>query len=601
MTDAPTPDIHSKPRRRLSWIWLVPIVAAIAGAVLVVRSYRAQGPQITISFETATGLAAGKTEVRFKDVVVGKVTDVKLGNEGDVIVDVSLRKSAGRLAVSDSRFWVVRPRFDTSGISGLGTLLSGAYIGVDAGNSEQNQRSYTGLETPPPVTQDQAGTRFQLVGAELGSLDVGSPVYYRHLEAGQVADYQLDEQGQQISLELFIRPPFDKFVNRQTRFWNASGIDVSVTGGSVSLQTQSLTTILLGGIAFENPPNTDTSTAPAADAEFVLYSGRDIAMNAAPQGDSTTVEFLFEQSIDGLSEGAEVQFMGVVIGEVSQVKVDYLPSEQRFFGIATAALTPQKLGPAYSNLLGSIDTDNRNSEALLELLISQGLRAQLQSANLLTGQQQIVLSMRPDSKLPDNAQIASNALRVPTIPGTLDALQVQVSTLLAKLQEIPFGDLGGELEGILTGARSAIAQLEETMNEAVTNVASNAATTMRTARTAMNEAGSSFRTLNAQLLPNASAAINELSKATQKVSTALDNTIGDEDALVLNELRGALQESERALRSVRDLADSIKRNPQQILLGKDEPRNPFDRGPKPMLRLIAPNRENRRLYSGPKR
>ncbi len=606
MTDAPTAHIQRKPRRSLSLIWLVPIVAAIAGGVLLVRNYRAQGPEITISFLTATGVSAGKTEVRYKEVVVGKVTDVQLGADDNVLVKVALRNSASRLAVTDSQFWVVRPRVDTSGVSGLGTLLSGAYIGVDAGASNQRQHRFTGLESPPPVGQSEKGTRFQLIGTELGSLDVGSPVYYRHLEAGQVAKYELDDHGEQISLELFIRPPFDKFVNRQTRFWNASGINVSVAGGSVSLETQSLTTILLGGIAFGNPPGMDdrAKISPHPEQLFTLFNGQTTAMAATPLGDSLIVEFQFEQSIAGLSSGARVQFLGLEMGKVIDIEVDYLPEQQRFYGIVTAELTPQKLGSAYYNLLDSIEAENRNVKSLLKLLIGQGLRAQMQSANILTGQQQIVLSILPDAEPPESIFASNNTLRIPTVPSALDALQVQVASLLKKFQQVPISELAGELRGMMQDARATIARLEQTVDTAVTDFNGNVDNTMRTARTAMNNAGDTFVTLNQELLPTTQTAVQKLGDATEKISATLENTIGDEDAVLITELRSALQEADRALRAVRTLADSVKRDPQQMLLGKDEPRNPFDNPRAPSAqtpRAAAPARNDTPTYNGPRR
>ena len=252
--DALPRPVLRKRRTNASLIWLVPVLAAIVGASLVVSSWLQAGPDITISFESAQGLAAGKTPVKYKDVVIGKVDKIRLsGDRSHVLVKVALEKSAKAFATTGTRYWVVRPRIGLGGVSGVDTLFSGAYIGADTGDSSAEEDEFKGLETPPAVTHGEPGKSYTLHADDLGSLDIGSPVYFRRIQVGRVVSYQLDKDGKGVSLAVFIDSPNDRFVDTDTRFWNASGVDVSLGANGLKLNAQSLATVLAGGVAFQDP------------------------------------------------------------------------------------------------------------------------------------------------------------------------------------------------------------------------------------------------------------------------------------------------------------------------------------------------------------
>ncbi|MCJ9710576.1 MlaD family protein, partial [Bordetella hinzii] len=211
--------VSKKERSRISWIWLVPLVAALAGLSLVVRTWMQAGPEISIEFNTAEGLEVGKTQLRYKDVTIGTVKGIHFNaDRSKVVVEAELAKEVQNMAREGTNFWVVRPRLGISGVSGLGTLLSGAYIGVDAvGDPETLDRKaskthFVGLETPPPVAHDRPGKRFTLRANDLGSLDIGSPVYYRRISVGQVVGYALSEDGKAVDVQVFVDAPNDRFV-----------------------------------------------------------------------------------------------------------------------------------------------------------------------------------------------------------------------------------------------------------------------------------------------------------------------------------------------------------------------------------------------------
>ncbi|HXZ07463.1 MAG TPA: MlaD family protein, partial [Paraburkholderia sp.] len=254
--DLPDPDVE--PTRR-SWlpslVWVIPLIAALIGVALVIKSVASKGPTITISFVSAEGLEPGKTKVKYKDVDVGSVKTITLAkNLSRVIVEVELTKEAEDFAVKGTRFWVVKPRVGASGVSGLSTLLSGAYIGVDAGRTDETQKDFVGLESPPAITGDQKGHQYTLHGDSLGSIDIGSPIFYRRVQVGQVVGFSLDKDGTGVTMQVFVNAPYDQYVGLNSRWWNASGVDVRLDSSGFKLNTQSLATVIVGGLAFQSPP-----------------------------------------------------------------------------------------------------------------------------------------------------------------------------------------------------------------------------------------------------------------------------------------------------------------------------------------------------------
>ncbi|HSN19892.1 MAG TPA: MlaD family protein, partial [Usitatibacter sp.] len=285
--------------RTLQLVWIIPIVAAIVGIGIAVKAYLERGPSITIQFRTAQGIEAGKTKIKNKAVDVGTVRSVKLAaDHKSVIVTAEMDPDAKDFLVEDSRFWVVRPRIAGGQVSGLSTLLAGSYIAAVPGTSKKPQRHFVGLEEPPVVTSDLPGRSFTLLASNLGSLDLNSPVYYRGILAGRVVSAKVADDGTQVRVDVFIRSPYDRYVNTQTRFWNASGVDFSVSASGVQLETQSLVTLLLGGIAFESPPDQGPGPAVAANAAFPLWDSRSEALRPR----ETVIEnyvMRFSQSVRG--------------------------------------------------------------------------------------------------------------------------------------------------------------------------------------------------------------------------------------------------------------------------------------------------------------
>jgi paraquat-inducible protein B len=519
------PAVVPRRRVRVSLVWLVPAVAAIIGLSMLAHTWLTAGPEITISFRTAAGLEAGKTTVKYKDVTVGIVTAITLSDDGSrVLANVAFDKSAERLVRKDSRFWVVRPRIGIGGVSGVDTLLSGAYIGVDKGRSTSPERMFTGLETPPPVIGDMPGKSFVLHTEDLGSLDVGSPVYYRRIPVGRVASYQMGEDGKSVDLRVFVDAPYDRFVTTNTRFWNASGVDVSLGADGFKLETQSIATILAGGVTFGTLPG--SSAEPAREnAEYVLAKDRQTAM-APPDGPAQYIRLRFEQSLRGLTVGAPVQFAGTDLGRVATITPDYDPLKRSFPTIVGIVVYPQRLGDVLAKLPQSGGSKDEQAAKVLGGMVEHGLRAQARSGNLLTGQLYIALDFMP--KAPKTAfDPFARPLTLPTVNGSFDQLQEQLASIVDKMDKIPLDSIGRNLDATLVN-----------LNKTMTQV-------------------------NGQVLPKTTETLAQLQQTMGVARSAFA-----EDAPLQQNVGQTLLEVQRTARSVRALTDLLGRNPEALLRGR---------------------------------
>lgn len=523
----PQPVVRHR-RVGISLIWLVPVLAALVGLSLVIHAWLQAGPTVNISFQTAEGLTPGKTPVKYKSVTIGKVEKVRLSNDrGHVVVKVALEKSAESFATADTRFWVVRPRIGLGGVSGVSTLLSGAFIGADVGDSKQPKYDFKGLELPPAITHGSPGRSFVLHAQDLGSLDVGSPIYYRRIQVGQVASYQLDKDGDGVTIRIFVGSPNDRFITASTRFWNASGVDVSLGANGLKLNTQSLAAVLAGGVAFQNPPGPHDSTPAAEDASFRLFGDETTAM-APPDGPAHYIRMRFKQSLRGLAVGAPVEFLGVNFGKVVSIRMDYDEKTQSFPLIVGAVIYPQRLGQANDKLvaLAKAQGDNADLSHMVGRLVAHGLRAQARTGNLLTGQLYIALDFLPHAAKV-NYDPNARPLEIPTAPGSFDKLQEQLAEIVDKVHKIPFDSIGKHLD-------SSLADLDGTLKQ-----------------------------VNGQVLPQ----FRDTLKGAQNTLGSANHMLSGDSPLQQN-LGTTLQELRRMARSLRVLTDYLGVHPESLIRGR---------------------------------
>jgi len=530
----PQPDIRPRREARFSWIWLVPLLAVVVGATLMFRDWMATGPTITIAFESAEGIEVGQTRVRYKDVAIGVVTDVKIDHQqGKALVQAELhRDGAEYITQPDSRFWVVRPRLAISGVSGLGTLLSGVYIAVDTPPSSATEAKpvyeFEGLERPPEITSERPGTRYTLRSEDLGWLDIGSPVYFRRIQVGQVVGYSLDESGSAVNIQIFVDAPHDRHVTRDARFWNSSGVNFSLDAEGVSVQTGSLASILAGGVAFAPASEFDTDPAEP-EAVFEIHSSQVDAM-ADPDGEPVIIEFHFRQSVRGLKVGAPVDFRGLELGSVTDIDMEFDQEGREFFAKVQARIYPLRFGQMFERIM-HLDKDPHLARArFLENMVARGLRGQMRAANVLTGQQYVALEFFRNEP-PAEFDGSEYPPVLPTVTGDFDRLQQQLSSIVDKVEKLP-------LDGLVQDVRGTL--------QAVTTVLNN---------------------VDQDLTPELAASLTSL----RKTLAAVDRFVA-EGASTATGLEGTMRELTAAARALRSLADYLQAQPSSLIRGRAQDR-----------------------------
>jgi paraquat-inducible protein B len=534
-------------RQRISVVWIIPILAAVVAIGIAIQRILSEGPTITIIFKAAQGVEAGKTFVKYKDVNIGQVTAVRLTpDHSKVEVTAKIDKSAGDLMVEDAKFWVVEPRVTLSGVSGLSTLLSGNFIGFEVGKSSKSQRRFTGLDTPPTITSSQPGRRFMLKAKDLGSLGIGSPIYYRRLQVGQVIAYDLSSDGEAMDIKIFVNAPYDKFVNSSTRFWNASGIDVSVGAGGVDVRTQSLVALLAGGLAFDTPPFAGKAEPAVENTVFTLYTDQSTAMK---QPDSISVRYVlyFNESMRGLSVGAPVTVLGLPAGEVTDVGIDIEPKTMRLRGRVELVFFPERLVARLSRKQAAVgETIERSLQqrhAFVQRMVEQrAMRAQLRSGNLITGQLYIAFDSFPNAP---KAKVdwSQDPTELPVVPSTVQDIEDKLTGIVAKIDKLPLEAIGEDLRKALGSLNDALKDASKAVNRIDTDVTPGLKTTLEDLRGTIG--------------------------VVDRVLNNTDATLVGKDAPAQQDLRDALQEITRAARSLRVLADYLEQHPESLIRGKD--------------------------------
>jgi paraquat-inducible protein B len=550
-TDAenfPQATLVPRRQRRISVVWIVPIFAAVVAIGIAVQRVMSEGPTITIVFKSAQGVEAGKTFVKYKDVNIGQVTKVQLASDyRNVELTAKIDKSAAALIVEDAKFWVVEPRVTLSGVSGLGTLLAGNYIGFEVGRSKNTQRKFVGLEVPPAITSDQAGRQFALKADSLGSVGIGSPIYYRRLLAGQVIGYSLAVDGKGVDIKIFVNAPYDKYVNSETRFWNASGLDFSVGAGGVEVRTQSLVALLAGGLAFDTP-TVATKIAPvAANTVFKLHPDQTTALK---QPDTIAAHYVlyFNESLRGLSVGAPVTLLGLAGGEVTDVGLDLDPKTMRVRGRVEITSYPERLVAHLAERQAAAGRamlrSGQERHVLMQRLVEQrGLRAQLRSGILVTGQVFIALVFYPDAPK-TKLDWSRDPVEIPVVPSTVQDLEQKLTGIVAKLEKLPYEAIGNDLTTALVSLNQTLQDTSKAINR-----------------------------IDSDLTPELKAIVTQVRgtiASADGILKSTDATLVGKDAPAQQELRDTLREIAQAARSVRVLVDYLERHPEALIRGKVE-------------------------------
>ncbi|MGD2118672.1 MAG: MlaD family protein [Chromatiales bacterium] len=530
-------------RRGINVVWLLPIIALLAGAWLVYKTLSEQGPQITIRFATAEGIEEGKTQIKLKDVRVGTVDSLSFSRDlSEVLVSVTMTAGIEDYLTDKTRFWVVRPRIGAGQVSGLGTLISGAYIAMDPDDSGESASEFTGLDKPPVITTDRKGSSYRLKAEKAGSLAVGAPVTFRQIGVGEVTEYHLSDDHESVEIGIFIEAPHDRFVREGSNFWNASGVNLSLDASGINLQLESLVSLLGGGIAFETPSEKTDSPQAQEGHEFVLYTDHAASLEQ-PITRFITFALTFSDTVRGLEVGAPVEFRGIRIGTVKAIELGSDPdATETLVPVVLIDIEPQRM-LAYRTLQGSTEAQQDRErlrlqplEGIRKQVEQHGLRARLQSGNLLTGKLFVDLAFFPNApaaRLTQNGKYPD----IPTMPGSLEGILASVQQLLNKLDK-------ADLEGTLTNLN----RLMESTSKFMVVLEKDAPQLFAEVDATLKDAR--------QMLQHASATLQGIDHA---VST--DGQIG-------NQLQQALEEVAAAARSIRVMAEYLERHPEALLKGK---------------------------------
>jgi len=462
-------------QRGLSRIWLVPAVAALLGVWMVVYTWRNQGPEITVVFSTAEGIEAGTTKLKARNVDVGLVESVELGEDLEsVVVTAQMERSAMPLLRDDTQFWVVRARIGTGGISGLGTIVSGGYIELAPGTGERGSRHFVGLDDPPITPTGTPGLNLMLVSEQAGSVDTGNPILYRGFRVGRIESANFDVESQEMQYQAFIEAPYDDLVTDKTRFWNMSGLAFSASPDGIELTTGSLETLLLGGVAFGLPKGVERGERAEDGAVFELYPSRE-SIDVRPYRHGVEYVVEFASSVRGLKPGAPVEYRGLPSGRVDRILLEELASEGQEGGGSPIPvlirLEPGRLEMGDSEAGAAILTRT------VAAAVGNGLRATLSTGNLLTGSLYVALDMYPDESPAELGKFAGRPT-IPTISTGLEGIQVKVTALLDKLNALPLDDVARSADDTLRSAGTTLEQLEETIAELRALIASEGMQTL---------------------------------------------------------------------------------------------------------------------------
>ncbi|MDQ1077888.1 intermembrane transport protein PqiB [Pseudoroseomonas cervicalis] len=548
--------VEAQPRRRhFSWIWLIPLAAAAIAIYLGYSTYNTRGPLVTIRFASADGLSAGQTQVRYKSVTVGTVEAIRLTGELDG-VDVSVRMTrdiADRLT-EPARFWVVRPRLSAGNLSGIETIVSGAYIEFDPGPREAERRDeFRGLDDPPGVRAGEPGRVVTLRAPRLGALSQGSPVFFRDVPVGEVLAYDPPALDGPTNLRIFIRAPYDGYLRGGSRFWNTSGANLSFGGDGVKLEIESLQAVLAGGIAFDTPREEHDKPVAPPETTYFLFESAEAARTATSPD---RLEFLvyLEGSVRGLSPGAPVELRGIRIGSVTRVELAYDRDTERFRVPVRIAIEPSRIAfPAGRPQLEVM--------AMAQHLVDQGMRFVLRSGNLLTGQKVLSAEMVPEAP-PVRLHVEGEMIVLPSSGGDGDDIMAAVSAVAGKLERFPLDEIGRNLNGALAAVNGVASS--PALRQSLENLAGALAGVEELVRKADGGLTPLLRRL-----PEIANNLDQTVRSARSAIASIERGYGG-DSQVNRQIDRTLQQLSDTARSVRLLADFLERHPEALIRGRRE-------------------------------
>ena len=603
---------------------------------MIVKTLSERGPRATISFKTAEGIEVDKTKVKYKNVDIGVVEQIKFSDDfSHTILTVDFIQGSEKFLRRSTRFWVVKPQLSLRGASGLSTLISGAYIEIEPGPGA-SQLHFIGLEKQPVVKSDEQGKKITLVTQNLGSVDTGSPIYYQGLPAGEVLGYELGNDSKSTYVHAFIKDPFDQLIRGNTNFWDVSGINVSMGADGFQVQTESIRSMMFGGIAFETPENLEQATTNVDNLIFTLHKSHEsIEKNAYTR----KIKFIlfFNSSIRGLSLGAPVEFKGIKVGSVLDVRLEFDRGSTSFRIPVLIEIEPQRI------IERGIQGEDASNQTIISL-VERGLRARLQTGSLLTSQLFVELDMHPGSpinlsgsdrpypELPtlptsnfgaitesaENLLAKLNAIDIeevtsvlvdtietanktmhsadqaigrantlisaPGIPEAIEDIRIALKNLKNITQEVGDSKLIAKatktldsVGGTITSANQTLSKANKAIDDTIVTVGNaNKLITSPGITEAIEDIRSSLKNFKSIMLKidssNIQEAINAGHSALENLSKTLDETskMMEPNSPIQYNLIELTREFEETARAIRSLIETLERNPQELIFGKDK-------------------------------
>lgn len=446
--------------KRWSPVWIVPIVTLLIGGWILFYHFSHQGPEVTLITSNAEGIVPGKTTIKSRSVDIGMVQSAKLSDDlKHVVIKVRLNNGTQKMLHQDSVFWTVKPQIGREGITGLGTLLSGSYIELQAGTKGDEPDQYQLLDAPPLAPPDAKGIRVTLDSMKAGQLNAGDPVLFRGYRVGTVETSKFDTDKRVMSYELFIQAPYDRLVTTNVRFWKDSGIAVDMSASGMRVEMGSLTTLFSGGVSFEVPEGSSLGEPAKNHSEYHLFDDHN-SIQESMYTRHTDFLMFFNESIRGLQAGAPVEFRGIRLGTVA--KVPYVMPGQ-FEKLGNDYRIPVLVRIEPDRFAASVG-DNFNLQQHLQEGRQHGLRGSLKTANLITGALYVDLDFYnnvPQFTGPD--KIAGYEV-IPTVAGGLNQLQQKVMSILDKVDKLPLAPMLTEATGTLRESQRTLRELQTTLD-----------------------------------------------------------------------------------------------------------------------------------------
>lgn len=538
---------------RVSPIWIVPIVALLIGLWLIYDNYTKAGKQITLSMTNAEGIEAGKTKIKVHSVDIGQVEQVTLSEDlGHIEVIARITPKAEPMLVKDTQLWVVKPRIGLEGISGLNTVISGAYIELQPGKSEEETDQFNVLDQPPISLNGAKGVHVNLIGKVGNALRVGDPVTYQGLRVGRVVSAVFDPKQRQMKHELFIEHPYDVLVTENSRFWTTVGIDVKLDSEGFKANIPTVESLIAGGVSFGHADDRPMGKPVVSETTFELYANEDAARQ---QTYDQYIEYvlLVDDTVRGLSKGAPVEFRGLRIGTVISVPWKFnSPERKKDFRYAIPVLIHLEPGRLAEN--GKADLQEWKDR--MHHMLQRGLHATLKSGNLITGSVFVDLNMDQHVHKTYRTQRFEGLPVMPTTATNLAQIEQKLSDLLDKLNRL-------NVEPVLSGLDKNLQQSEKTMQEI---------------RALSQQVNQLLNQPDVQQMPsNINQTMQDMRATMQELRGTLQGLSPESTAY--QELTTTLQRLDKALRDIQPLARTLNEQPNAILFDRKPGNDPVPLAP----------------------